>query len=493
MKSLLSPGMVKRSLSGHSWLGLLAGALMYLTCLSGTVAVLYIDFERWEQPAAPEFLTYDSAILERAYAEMLQRGAEDTHHVTFDLPTKEMPRATISTDTRAWFVNSDGSLSGELRHDWTHMLTDLHNTLHLPYNIGFKVVSLLGALLCGLIISGFLSHPSIFKEAFSFRRQGSWRLEQVDLHNRLSVWGAPFHLMIAITGAFFGLTVLFRMVAGVAFLDGDALDAYYKIYGSEPEVVNEEIVPPAISRAVDQVRERFPETPPYTLTVDHADEPEAMFMIVGTRHYDRMIRGEQHRFDAAGNYLGNIGYSDGEPGRQAVNSIYRLHFGSFAGWLVKLLYIGFGLALTVVAATGINIWLIRRKTRDYLNNLWVGVIWGAPAALALTAVAGVLLNLPAAALFWLALLAALAAMQWLDDETRGKAYLQAVTGGLLAVLVTGHLLRFGDAALGPAALGINSGLLGLAILFLFMGVRKLHTLHQTNRKLDVYPSPSLDG
>ena len=82
--------------------------------------------------------------------------------------------------------------------------------------------------------------------------------------------------------------------------------------------------------------------------------------------------------------MGRSDYSDGPVGRQVIYSSYRIHFGNYGGVPVKILYGLLGLSLTVISATGINIWLARRKTRDYLNDLWIGTIWGAPAALALT-------------------------------------------------------------------------------------------------------------
>ena len=473
MKQLLSTRLIKRSLSSHSWIGLLVGVFMYLICLTGTLVVLYPDLERWEQPAAPEHTVLDPAALDRAYAEMLDRGTELTHHVYLGIATAEMPRTTIATEDQGWFVESDGSLGEPVEHDWTHLLINLHNYLHLPGSFGMIVVSMMGALLCSLIVSGFLSHPSIFKDAFSLRRQGSRQLEQVDLHNRLSVWGAPFHLMIAITGAFFGLAGVYAFVAATAFSDGgEPFDVIGAVYGPELEL-EQQPAAPAVGRAVATLREKFPDNEPFYVTIERADEPEHQFMIAGTRHHDRLIYAEQHRFDGAGNYVDAAGFADGEAGRQAVFSVYRLHFGHFGGWAVKAAYILFGLALTVVSATGINVWLAKRKRRDFINNLWVGIVWGAPACLALTGITEVLLNIPSTALFWLGLAGAMAFVQWLDDEPRGKAWLQLATGALTAALVTGHALRFGEAAAGPAALLVNSVLAVTAVAFIAMGGRRL--------------------
>ena len=50
MKRTLPPELVRRSLDAHSAIGLVVGAVMYLICLTGTLAVLMESFERWEQP-----------------------------------------------------------------------------------------------------------------------------------------------------------------------------------------------------------------------------------------------------------------------------------------------------------------------------------------------------------------------------------------------------------------------------------------------------------
>ena len=67
----------------------------------------------------------------------------------------------------------DGSLGEPVAHDWTHLLLNLHIYLHLPSTLGLIVVGALGAMLFGLIVSGFLAHPRIVKDAFRLRLGGS--------------------------------------------------------------------------------------------------------------------------------------------------------------------------------------------------------------------------------------------------------------------------------------------------------------------------------
>ena len=83
MKQVLSPGLVKKSLASHSWIGLLVGALMYLVCLSGAIVVFYQEFERWEQPTVHESLKYDAQAVQQAYntvaAQEAEHEAEEQH------------------------------------------------------------------------------------------------------------------------------------------------------------------------------------------------------------------------------------------------------------------------------------------------------------------------------------------------------------------------------------------------------------------------------
>lgn len=461
----LSPNLVKNSLSSHSWLGLLTGVLMYWVCLSGTLAVLYPEIERWETASVEESAEVDIASLDDAYQRFME-GQEATEHAYVLLPRPGMPRTVLMSDHSARSLNPDGSLGDTAEHPWTHLLTDLHLYLHLPSSWGMILVSALGAMLCGLIISGLLSHPRLFKDAFHFRRKGNARLEQTDLHNRLSVWGIPFHIMIAITGAFFGLAGPLNLAVSEAFFDGDREAVIEAVYGGHPEVTPHD-GPLEIGKALRQTIEMSPEgaTPIY-VTVEHPDTDEE-HLLVGTHYPDRLIYAEQFQFDGAGNFLNRVGFSDGEPGRQAIFSIYRLHFGHFGGYGVRLLYIALGLALTVVSVSGINIWLAKRKHRDYLNNLWTGIVWGTPLAFALSAITQVVLGLPSVLLFWGVILASAALAQWRDRDAQTRRWLQGATAAGLVILVLGHTLRFGGDSLEGIAPAINGVLLLVALV---MGV-----------------------
>ncbi|MDO3387238.1 PepSY-associated TM helix domain-containing protein [Gilvimarinus sp. SDUM040013] len=486
MKQLLSPSLVKQSLSSHSWLGIAMGAMLYLVCLSGSIAVFYPEFERWEQPRVEPVSAVSGDLAQRAYDALVAQTAQvdadatddgDHHHHRYVLmPTEDNPRLVVADDEQGWFVNADGTLGEKVAHDWTHVLTDLHLYLHLPTSFGMIVVSILGAMLCGLIISGFLSHPRIFKDAFALRLKASPRLQQADVHNRLSVWGAPFYLTIAITGAFFGLANLFGYVAANAFYDGDLGEVIPAIYGAEPELDQ----PPQaaqVGRALAQMHSIAPEATPLYITIEGIDSPE-QFIMVGATHPGRLIYAEQYRFDSAGSYMDKVGFSDGDAGRQAIFSVYRIHFGHFGGEWVQWVYALLGLALTVISVSGINIWLSKRKKRDALNNLWTGIVWGTPVGLSASALASIGFGITSIGIFWGAILLAMVWAQIVDSHPHAKRRLQAACALLLAATAIAHVVVFGQYALSGTALGVNISLLVLALAFALTVIKSARTRHQ---------------
>lgn len=474
-KLSVSPALSKRSLASHSWLGLLVGVLMYLVCLTGTLAVFAQEIMRWEQPGIHESLEYDAETIQTGYENLLREHTELTsHNIVIRLPTIDLPRASISTEGQSWYLDADGNLSESKEQPFTDFLANLHASLHLPHELGEVIVSLLGVLLCALIISGLFAHRRILKDAFSFRNKKSVQKREADLHNRLSVWGLPFHLMIALTGAYFGLAGPLNSLYADALYEGDDMAVFADLYGGIPQV-KEHGEALNIPRAMTGLNTIAPDTQPIFITVEQADTDD-QFMLIGSQHMDKLIYSEQYRFDASGSYIDKVGYADGEPGQGAVFSVYRTHFGHFGGEFMKIVYFALGLALTVIAVSGINLWLHKRTKRDALNSLWVGIVWGTPAAIVLAALAQIGLGIAAVPTFWLGLIAAMTFAQLRcrsEADTRkassGLIYLTVI--GLIALVVL-HSLIFPFATTTAITLTVNAGLL-LTALVLTLYARKL--------------------
>jgi len=416
-KPIIDPATVKRGLGAHAAIGLIGGALLYIVCLSGTLLVLYEEWQGFEQRGVPEMGAISPAAAQRAVETVLAGETTPTTHLYVHLPVAELPRATVTTDNRAVHLNPDGTLAMAEEIAWSDFLYALHYTLNLPNVAGISIVGALGAMMLALAITGLIAHPKIFRDAFRLRSRSTGGVALADWHNRLSVWTLPFSLAIALTGAIIGLASL--AVYGVAAVsyDGDMEAVYAPIFGDEPAPDARPGPVPDVAAALLHMQANYPQVA-VTYVVLHDPGTAGQHVQIVGAHDRRLIFGEYYLFSAAGQFTGTARLADGEIGQQAAASIYNLHFGNYGGLWVKIAYVVFGLALTVVCATGTYLWLGKRRRRGMheprLAAMWDAVVWGSPLALALTLVARLVLGneAPFVAIFWIGLVVALAIAGW---------------------------------------------------------------------------------
>jgi uncharacterized iron-regulated membrane protein len=408
-------------------LGLALCAILYLICLSGWVGVYYVEFERWERPNVPEFTTVTPEAIARATADTRPIMLADTHRGPLDtdlyitVPTEDMPRLVVGYGHEARAYDQAGNYVGPASHDLTHFLTELHYYMHLPETFGMIVVCLFGVGMMALLIGGALSHPKMFRDAFAFRVRKQGHLTKADLHNRIGAWTLPFGLIITITGTLIGLGQLVAMVMGLVFYNGDILKAYEPIFGSQAEITaatgGKPLQDGAMLNAISNLKAAVPDQPITFIAIRMVGTPTE-FIEITTQPAQRLAYGEAWRFDSLGNLKGSYHLSDGPAGRQVAASLYDLHFGSFGGWPVKLIYAILGFGLTVMISAGMDIWLTKSaekgKPHPLIHRLWTVLVYGSPTMIALTFViamgsAGLGMPIPPVPVFWggMALMAAI--------------------------------------------------------------------------------------
>jgi uncharacterized iron-regulated membrane protein len=454
--------LVRRALGGHAALGLLAGALLYIIALTGTVVVIHDRLQRWEQPSIAEVATLSPAAAQSAMVAAVAQGAgrPATTHLYFRMPSAGLPRAVVTTDTGAWYVDEGGRLAGREAHAWTEMVIGLHEYLHLPVNWGMILVGMLGVVLAALAVTGVLAHPRIVRDAFCLRTRHDPQIARADWHNRLGVWTLPFVLAVTLTGSFIGLSSVGYSVLAKAYTGGDLERVYAPIYGAEAKFNPAPAPLPDIRTALTTLAARVPSARP-TYVIVHEPGTRGQHVQVLGELPRRLVYGDSYSFDAAGRWMGPAGLSDGAIGQQFAASTYNLHFGNFGGLAVEVAYMLLGLALCLVTATGTTLWLTKRRRRgmgsDRLDASWTALVWGTP--LALIAAAGA--EAPLVAGFWsgLALLLAVAIVRPLaisPVRLRGATLMGLVATGL------GHALLLQPAV--PAVLAIDVVLVAMPVL-----------------------------
>ena len=457
---------VARSLEAHGLLGIVFGGLIYILAVTGTLSVFNHEFQRWEQPDAPEMTSISPEAAEKAALSVFRSEETPTTHLYVNFPQEDLPRTVITTDTQAFFAASDGTVAAEETFPWTQFLLDLHYYLHLPHILGLTVVGALGAMLLGLSFSGILAHPRIFRDAFAFRR-GRGRLTIADLHNRLSVWTLPFHFSNALTGAILGLASILAFAIAAAGFDNDTDQVFAPVFGDEPEMNASAAPVAAIAEPLRYMSREHPEVN-VAYFILHDPGTVGQHVSVIAEHPDRLIFGEYYNFDAAGKFEGTVGIADGTAGQQITGAVYNVHFGNWGGLPVKFAYLVFGLALCTIVASGLKIYFTKREANGRpaprFAGAWTGLVWGTPAMLAF-AMAGALSGIEGiglVALFWLGLAGALVLGLWLGKSRTGRLGWAIMAIALLSTTAA-YFTRFGTEAFSSAGVAITAIMLVLTL------------------------------
>jgi uncharacterized iron-regulated membrane protein len=470
-------GFVRSILAGHSSLGLFLAALAYLICVTGTLVVFADELRRWEQPGAPEFSTLTAGAIDRAAdAALAEAGDHPVKSVTVYMPTKDRPRAMVwlfggETFSKGWFIDAEGRLARPDEPHWNGFMAELHASLHM-HRIGFIIVGLVGVWMLGLAVSGLLAHPRIFRDAFRMRWGGSRRLQEADLHNRLSVWGLPFNVIVSGTGAYIGLVGLLVLILGAVAPQNEAATATEAARGLAVKPDDRPAPRLSLEEAVRVTRSDEPNGAPFVATLSRPGT-RGQSMTVYTLLDRRLVYGELYTFGPDMKRT-RVGWSDGPAGVQAYASAYRLHFGNFGGMPVKILYFVLGFGLSVVTSSGVAIWLARRRDQGRpaprWERIWISTVWGTMLATSLSA-------LTRQAFDWepLYVFCAVQALAWAaglaaPDALRLGRGMKAGFAISLAALVGVHLAVHRANALQPASFAVDLICLAVAALFaLYLG------------------------
>jgi len=456
----------KSALAAHSWLGVFLGVFLFLVCLSGTIAVFHQELERWEQPGISEMSSVSPETVNAAMGAFVAKQPEETEHYHVVMPTSGIPRLVVENDHIAYFADSDGNLITTERSPWTKMLAHLHFYLHLPSSWGMIFVSALGAVICSLIFSGFVAHTRILKDAFRLRAGGTGQQFKTDMHNRFGVWAAPFHVVIGVTGAYFGLAGLIIVLVAQLYYGGDRQAVFNKFFTPEPQL-EAEVQAPDFAAAFNDLAERAPDSPVVFATVHDANSPQ-QFIEVYARSPNKFIYSENYRYDAQGNFIERAGYEDGYWGKQIIYSMYRLHFGDFSGMVGKLLYFVLGLMLTYLCSSGIDMWLKKMANPPLLTRVWSATIWGSTSALALSAAVAVVSDISPAGVFWVGVLVAV--ITGAAIKTLSRTVWLFITAVTIALLLITYTTIHGANVMALASLQINLPLAAFALWCVWRGV-----------------------
>jgi uncharacterized iron-regulated membrane protein len=360
----------------HSWAGLFVGVLLFVTCVSGTLATLsheleYLTDAKYRALSSSASTNYQAIenTLNKHYPQgqllYIQRHKQDY------LATE----AALKVGDSFRFVYLDaatGRLLGE--GEWARISRFLRNW-HMNLSMGWTgklIVTSLSMLLVILLVSsfyvyrrwwqGFMKKPA----ALSLDKRSSW----ADWHKLLGLWSLWFIVVMAITGVWY-LVEHGLQTAKVSH----TVSAPQAVSEFKKQSPRKDIPPISLTAAYEAAQQSFP-----SLDIRYIRYPNKADQPIEVRGYndDILLRLRANRVylkPSSGELLGiQIGEQLPIVARIS-DTADPLHFGNFAGVGTKLIWGLFGALMSFISAAGIYMsWLrVKRKTTAVK---WLGVSGG---------------------------------------------------------------------------------------------------------------------
>ncbi len=198
----------------HTWLGLLAGWILYAVFFTGTISYYHKELSIWMKPETVQSTATENTSLVAAKVAMQALKNVDMLYVT--LPSQRqntISTMNIATDPETKkrmkvSKNYDATTGEEIETRKTAgggFLYKFHVNLYgVPKNVGEWIVGIATFFMLITIVTGVLIHKRIFKDIFVFRPDKKIR-NWMDGHILISIAALPFFIMITYSGLILSL------------------------------------------------------------------------------------------------------------------------------------------------------------------------------------------------------------------------------------------------------------------------------------------------
>lgn len=366
----------------HTVAGIAISFALYIIFFAGAFSLFRYEIMQWENPEARQAVDTDFDY-DRALATVDSAYTIDWHdNASLIFPNDKMPLLKVTayqkTEDHSFHRISANVFPDTYRvQDLEQPNTTVGDTIY--YLHYFEQLPVIGLYLSGLvslffffaIVNGLLIHwRNLFTKFFAFFTEGKWRNIWTNAHTVLGVFGLPFQVMYAITGAFFGLLTLILIPTVFLLYNGDVGKVYSKV-SPEDTIAVDENAPVSDNLSIrdlaSQVKEAYPNHQIRYADLRNYGKEDALI----TFHFDDFggltSNGKATMYMRDGSLLPEYSVRPNEKSySQAIISVLgKLHFGDFGGMTMKVIYFVLSLITCFMIISGVMIWRTARDNKRY--------------------------------------------------------------------------------------------------------------------------------
>ena len=368
----------------HLWLGLIAGAVLLIVGLTGSILVFWQEIDTALNPALHQVqvppegrAVYQplSEIVSTADAAMPPGAKRSTFYYPryeglafwffYEAPSAMPehpdtlnvfvnPYTAQVTGTRVW-----SSADSIFKHCFMAFIFELHYDLLLGWDGGSWIVGVIGILAFKSVLTGLIIWWPLtgkWRQALTIKRRASTERLNFDLHKTVGFYSAIVLLTVLISGIYFNFGEQFRWLV-------DCFSVTAPVGSFKSEALPG-LAPISLDEAMARADIDYPEGQLYWFTVPN--DAEGVYVL--TRHIDfgGIFRGR--RQIVMDQYTGRILYvADplaGKGGNVFLQWQWPLHSGQAMRMLGRILVLLAGIACATLFVTGVIRWLQKRRVRS---------------------------------------------------------------------------------------------------------------------------------
>ncbi|CAZ96868.1 PepSY-associated TM helix domain-containing protein [Zobellia galactanivorans] len=247
----------------------------------------------------------------------------------------------------------------------------LHFFAQIPYPFGYYLSGFVAFFFLFAIVTGIIVHwKKIIPNFYLFRPWAKMKTLWTDAHTALGVIGLPFQLVYAVTGAFFMLKLIVVAPSVLTLYKGDQTKMYEELEYGHP-VFEADHKPlrhiPNIDGLIAETQEKWKDFMVTEVHIFNYGDTNMQVSVNGQMDYKSKLNGVGHiiykALDGSSTVVkdptGTSSYLDG-----VKNMLFRLHFGDYAGYGLRVISFILGLVSCFVIISGVLIWLTARDKKN---------------------------------------------------------------------------------------------------------------------------------
>ncbi len=370
----------------HTVSGIVISVVLFVIFFAGSFSFFRDEIINWERSESTAVTREIQLDYNKALENLDKKYVLHGRNITISKPSVENRVAVYmegSRDTLAPKKQKEGSFfyldnknfksyTYEESYSLGELLYRLHFLAQIPYPAGYYLSGFTALFFLFAIITGLLLHwKKIVSNFYVFRPKEKLKTLWTDAHTALGMIGLPFQFVYAVTGAFFMIKLLIVAPAVMALYKGDQDKLYKELEYNDTDYKFEykKLADPFdVNQLVNKAKSNWSDFEITRVIIQNYGDINMHLLIEGELPSHQRFTGigkvvyrvADGKEIARKNPVTQNGYLD-----VVKNVLYRIHFGDYGGYALKIVSFVLGIITCFVIISGVMIWLVARQK----NNL----------------------------------------------------------------------------------------------------------------------------